>query len=164
MREITMDDMDALFALYEQKGITDYTEALYPREQEEEYERAYIANMYRYFGYGMWLVCRKDTGEIIGRAGLEHRDYPEGTELEMGYLIAPKEQHKGYATEVCRAILEYADSELDFPRVNCLIERENINSIRLVEKLGFTFLEETDVAGKPMERYIKYCFLEENKI
>ncbi len=164
LREFCMDDMDALFSLYQGKGITDHTEGLYPRAEEEAYERAYISNMYRYYGYGMWLVCKKSTGEVIGRAGLEHRDYPEGVELEMGYLIAAEEQNKGYATEVCRAMFAYACRELHFPRVNCLIEKDNEISVHLAKKLGFVFLEETDIAGKTMDRYIKYCFLKKNKI
>jgi RimJ/RimL family protein N-acetyltransferase len=154
VREFSMEDMDALFALYAQPGVTDYMEGLYEWDEEERYEQAYIENMYRYYGYGMWLVVKKDTGEIIGRAGLEHREYNGDTELEMGYLIAPKEQRKGYATEVCRALVGYARAYLDFPRINCLIQEDNDVSKRLAELLGFTFFEKMDVNGQKMERYI----------
>jgi RimJ/RimL family protein N-acetyltransferase len=156
LRELSMEDMDALFALYDGEGVTDHMEGLYPRAQEEEYQRAYIQNMYRYYGYGMWLVCSRDTGEVIGRAGLEHRDYPEGTELEMGYLIAPEYQNRGLGTEVCRALLDYAKTDLDFPRINCMIEPENAASLHMMEKLGFTLLEETFLDGKTMKRFVKY--------
>jgi RimJ/RimL family protein N-acetyltransferase len=149
--------MDALFALYEQPGVTDYMEGLYEREEEERYERAYIENMYRYYGYGMWLVCKKETGEIIGRAGLEHRDYHGTAELEMGYMIAPSEQRKGYAAEVCRALMEYARENLDFSRINCLIRADNSVSKHLAERLGFTFFEKIDINGTEMDRYT-YCF------
>lgn len=155
LRELTMEDMDALFALYEGRGITDYTEPLYARDEEEAYQRAYIANMYRYYGYGMWLVCKKATDEIIGRAGLEHRDYGYGAELEMGYLIAAGEQNKGYATEVCRALAAFAEEMPEFERINCLIHRDNRASLHLMDKLGFTFLEERQEGEKPMLRYIR---------
>lgn len=155
LRELTPEDMDALFALYEGEGITDYMEPLYDREEEETYQRAYIANIYRYYGYGMWLVCKKATDEIIGRAGLEHRDYGEGPELEMGYLIAAEEQRKGYATEVCRALIAFAEEMPEFERINCLIHRDNKASLRLMDKLGFTFLEERREGEKPMLRYVK---------
>lgn len=59
LREITLDDMDDLFDLYNKKGITDYIEPLYERQEEEEYQRAYIENMYGYYGYGMWLAKEK---------------------------------------------------------------------------------------------------------
>jgi RimJ/RimL family protein N-acetyltransferase len=104
----------------------------------------------------MWLVCSRDTGEVIGRAGLEHRVYPEGTELEMGYLIAPECQNRGLGTEVCRALLDYAKTNLDFPRINCIIEPGNKVSLHMMEKLGFTLLEETFLDGKTMKRFVKY--------
>lgn len=154
LRELSMEDMDALFELYAQEGITDYLEPLYDRDKEEAYERSYIDCMYRYYGYGMWLVCDRNTGEIIGRAGLEHREYGEQTELEMGYLITPKRQRMGYATEVCRAIIDYAREYTDFSRINCLIVPENIPSIRFAEKLGFQKWGRTDIAGQVMERYV----------
>lgn len=157
LRELTLDDMDALFSLYEHPGVTDYMEGLYTREEEENYQRAYIENMYRYYGYGMWLVCKKGSGEVIGRAGLEHRDYHGVAELEMGYLIAPSEQRKGYATEICRAIMEYARENLDFPRINCLIHADNVISKHFAERLGFSFLEKIIADGAEMDRYI-YCF------
>lgn len=39
--------------------------------------------MYGYYGYGMWLVFDKASGELIGRAGLEHREFPDAVELEL---------------------------------------------------------------------------------
>ncbi len=157
LRELTLSDLDDLFLLYGKPGVTKYMEGLYERSEEENYQRAYIANMYRYYGYGMWLVCTNDDDRVIGRAGLEHREYHGQFELEMGYLIAPEEQHKGYATEVCRAILKYARTNLDFPSVNCLIQTENTASKNLAGKLGFTLLEKMTEDGQEMDRYI-YCF------
>lgn len=158
LREFSMADLPRLFELYEKPGVTDYMEPLYEYEKEREYEQAYISNMYRYYGYGMWLVCLKETGKVIGRAGLEHREYEASIELEMGYMIEPEEQKKGYATEACEAIVRYAAENLEFERVCCLIEPENEASIHLVKKLGFKLLDEVNNDGKSMLRYTKYCF------
>ena len=180
VRELCMNDLQALFDLYAQPGMTDYMEELYPWEEEAAYERAYIENMYRFYEYGMWLVFDKATGELIGRAGLEHRPYPdenaeeqkqseymeqgpswdsvptesEHLELEMGYAIAPSRWHQGYATEVCAGIIEYAKEHLNYSRINCLIQRENQKSIALMDKLGFHFMEETELTGERMLRYV----------
>ena len=99
IRELTMDDIDALFELYSKPGITDFVEPLYDYDKECEYERAYIEHMYGYYEYGMWLIFSKDTGELVGRAGLENRDYCDEretqgasgayhSEMELGYIIA----------------------------------------------------------------------------
>jgi RimJ/RimL family protein N-acetyltransferase len=166
-----MEDMPALIDLYDQPGITwqnqGFIEPLFPPEEERDYEEAYIANMYGYYGYGMWLVTEKGSGAVIGRAGLEHRDFGTGTELELGYIIAPKWQHRGIAAEVCRAILAFARENLDFPYVNALTDAGNTASIALLHSLGFSFLEDTDVSGSILQRYIypfNYCISPKNKI
>ena len=155
VRELSLDDLDGLFELYADDGMDAYTESLYPYEEEKEFQRAYIENMYRYFGYGMWLVFEKETGNLIGRAGLEHREYNEVIELELGYLIGRKYQGKGYATEVCKAILTYAKENAGFDRINTLIQEENKVSIALSKKLGFEQKESYEVDGKIMHRFIK---------
>ena len=154
IRELTMDDLDDLFALYEDGEIDKYTDPLYPYEEEKEFQRAYIENMYRYFGYGLWLVFSKETGKLIGRAGLEHREYHEEIELELGYIIGTKYQGQGYATEVCKAILAYAKENTGFERINALVEAENTVSKKLAEKLGFVHVEDFEVDEKIMCRFI----------
>lgn len=170
LREFTMDDMDGLVELYDQPGVSyriengkkvpGYIEPLLPREEEEEYQRCYIENMYGYYGYGMWIVTENPNGEetdsprIIGRAGLENREYEDGVELEMGYVIDLRWQHQGIAYEVCSAIMKYAAEHTDFERLNALTEADNVASIALLEKLGFVYLEDTDVSGNMTRRYV----------
>lgn len=154
IRELSLEDLDALFELYADEEIVKFTENLYPYEEEKEFQRAYIENMYRFYGYGMWLVFSKKTGELIGRAGLEHREYNGELELELGYLIGTKYQGQGYATEVCQTILRIAKTMTDFGRINCLIDADNISSIRLAEKLHFMHTEDIQLAGRKMKRYI----------
>lgn len=164
LREFTMDDMDGLVELYDQPGVAyrivngyqvpGYIEPLLPREEEAEYQRCYIENMYGFYGYGMWIVTEIRSPHIIGRAGLENREYEDGVELEMGYVIDPRWQHRGIAYEVCSAIMEYARENTDFPRLNALTEADNVASIALLEKLGFTYLEDTDVSGSRTRRYV----------
>ena len=155
VRELTLDDLDALFELYGDGEIDKYTDSLYPYEEEKEFQRAYIENMYRYFGYGLWLVFSKETGKLIGRAGLEHREYNEEIELELGYIIGTKYQGKGYATEVCEAILDYAKENCGFERINALVEEGNLASIALAKKLGFKHLEDMQLDGKFMQRFAR---------
>jgi RimJ/RimL family protein N-acetyltransferase len=157
IREFSMADMRALIELYDQPGVTcqkqGFMEPLYPLEEEWDYEEAYISNMYGYYGYGMWLVIEKTSQAVIGRAGLEHRDFGDGVELEIGYVIDPKWQRQGIATEVCRAIIDFARENLDFPRLNALTDARNTASIALLDALGFSYMEDTTVSGSRTRRY-----------
>lgn len=130
IRELSLSDLPALYELYDKPGMTDYVEPLYDYETELEYQKAYIENMYGFYEYGMWLVFSKETGALIGRAGLEHN--------EMGYMIAPELWNQGYATEVCRFIIDYARENTDFEELYCRIDERNEASVRLAQKLGFT--------------------------
>lgn len=130
IRELSLSDLPALYELYDKPGMTDYVEPLYDYETELEYQKAYIENMYGFYEYGMWLVFSKETGKLIGRAGLEHD--------ELGYMIAPELQNRGYATEVCRFIIDYARENTDFEELYCRIDERNEASVRLAKKLGFT--------------------------
>lgn len=154
LREITLDDMDDLFALYAAPGITDYTEPLYERPREEQYTRDYIENMYRFYGYGMWLVCDRKTGALIGRAGFSHQDLGDEIVLEMGYLIGVPYQRQGYATEVCEKLIDFARTNLaDFETLNCFVEPENTASRGLMHKLAFFECGTVTIGEKVMVRY-----------
>ena len=124
VREFCMDDLDDLFELYAGEGMTDYIEPLYSYEEEKQYQQAYIENMYGFYGYGMWVVCDRKTGKMIGRAGVEHRE-ELGGELELGYAIGRPYQGRGIAKEVCLAILDYVKEELEANRIFCLIDPGN---------------------------------------
>ena len=163
LREITLADLDELYEMYRGKSITQYMEGLYEdRAKEEEYTRAYIENMYHFYGYGMWIAIDKITGKLIGRAGLNCLELHGKPALEMGYVIGEQFQTQGYATELCRGIVRFARNETEFEDLHCLIHKDNSISIHLAENLGFSWQEELKVQGKILQRYTKSLESKEN--
>ena len=152
VRELDLSDLDDLFSMYAEPGMTDYMEGLYEYEEELEYQKAYIENMYHFYGYGMWLVFEKKTGTLIGRAGVEHREELNG-DMELGYAIRTSFQHQGYAYEVCQAIMQYAGEELQVHLLHCLIQKENALSEKLAIKLGFSYCGDREIDGILMSDY-----------
>ena len=153
VREITVEDVDELYEIYKDKEIVKYMENLFEdKEEEREYTRKYIENMYGFYGFGMWIVQRLDNGRIIGRAGLNVRD--EYDDLELGYIIRKDEQKKGYAKEVCEAILRYAVEELEVQDINAFIHPDNTDSINLIKKLKFKKKEKVSLEGRNLDRYV----------
>ena len=49
--------------------------------------------------------------------------------------------------------MRYAKEELEAESVNCLVDEKNVPSVRLVERLGFTYKGKTDVTGVILNRY-----------
>lgn len=156
LREMTVEDLDGLYELYQGEGMTDFIEGLYEdRKKEEEYTRAYIRNMYPFYGFGMWIAIERATGRMIGRAGLNLREIHGKLVLELGYLIGKEFQSRGFATELCEGILQFAREGTEFEEIHCLIEKGNGISVHLAEKLGFNWQEELKIQGKNMQRYMK---------
>ena len=136
IRETTTADVEDFYRIYSHPAITKYMEGLYPEvEQEKQYVREYIEKVYTFYGFGVWTVVEKESGAVIGRAGLSYREGFEDPEL--GFIIGVPWQRRGYAWEVCRAILGYAAAVLEFTKVQALVETENTASLKLCEKLGF---------------------------
>ena len=147
LRETTVEDVDAFYDIYAEPSITEYMEDLFPdRDAERAYTQEYIEKIYKLYEYGVWTVCLKETGEVIGRAGLSHREGYEPPEL--GFVIGVPWQRQGIAKEVCKGILEYGERELDFREVIAFVEPENRVSGLLLEKLGFKPGESAWLLGK----------------
>lgn len=156
IREMAPEDMDALYLLYEDAENTHYVEPLFlDREKEFAYIKDYIRMIYRFYDLGMWLLFLKETGELIGRAGVEPMDHEGETVLELGYMIGRQWQRKGYATESCKGILDYVQQLEHYPYVDALIEPQNSESICFIQSLGFEKMKSDRIGKKPMERWRK---------
>ena len=153
IRETIPEDVESFYQIYSHPAITEYMEGLYPEvEEERQYVRDYIEKVYTFFGFGVWTVIERETGAVIGRAGFSYREGFD--EPELGFIIGVPWQRRGYAEEVCRAVLAYGWSALEFRQVQALVEPENIPSVRLCEKLGFRKDENVNVGEKEYYRFI----------
>lgn len=137
IREMTVEDIDELSLFYEDKKIVKYIGMQKGREEEIEMTKAYITNMYGFYGYGMWVVIEKNSNRIVGKAGLNNREVNGDYVMELGYMIGVPYQRQGYAYEACREILSYAGKQLDCSVIHCFIEPDNTASLSLAAKLGF---------------------------
>lgn len=154
VREGTVEDVEAYYRIYSSPSVTLYMEDLYEdKELERDYMKTYIERIYAFYGYGLWSVVLKETGQVIGRAGLSVR---QGFDLpELGFVIDVPHQRKGYGLEVCRAILGYAKEELAFEQVQALVDKDNFISKKLLEKLGFVYDGRVCVERRNYELFIK---------
>lgn len=148
LREMTPEDLDALYEVYADPEISRYTEALYEdREQELAYMKDYIEHVYRFCGLGIWVIVEKQINRLIGRAGLAFRDGYDTPEI--GFIIGKEYQRRGYAYEVCRAILKYCKS-LDMKTIRVIYQKGNRASEELCKKLGFVITGAFSEDGKDM--------------
>lgn len=114
--------------------------------EARSFVEASLAN-FQQFGYGLWLVSERDRGCLIGFAGLLHS---ESEAPNLIYGVHSDFCGKGYATEAAGAVLEYALENLALPVVKADVDEPNLESVRVLEKLGLKRTGRAIVAGRPL--------------
>ena len=62
--------------------------------------------------------------------------------VEVAYLISKTHWGQGLGSEAAQGIRDYAFTQLNLTRLVCLIDPENLASIRVATKMGMTFEKE----------------------
>jgi ribosomal-protein-alanine N-acetyltransferase len=104
---------------------------------------------YDRFGFGLWRVGLRESGEPIGMCGLLKRDALDHPDL--GFAFLPRAWSKGYAFESASAVLAHARDPLGLRRVLAITSPDNVASIRLLEKLGLRFERTARLTGGEAE-------------
>jgi RimJ/RimL family protein N-acetyltransferase len=92
---------------------------------------------YAQFGFGLYRVELKETGEPIGICGLLKRDSLE--DIDIGFAFLEKYWAKGFAYESAAAVMEYGRSVLKIQRIVAITSPANEGSIRVLAKIGLRF-------------------------
>lgn len=85
----------------------------------------------------VWGVWRQDSGEYVGHAWL--KDFAAEGGRELGYLVSASHRSQGVATEMARAVRDYAFAQRHYPRLVSTVDTDNLASIRVLEKAGLRF-------------------------
>ncbi len=88
-------------------------------------------------GLAPWAVVAKADQRLVGWGGLYEDPFEPGWGVELGYALHPSARGNGYATELGRACLDWADTVLRLPHVVAFVHPDNAASRRVLEKLGF---------------------------
>ncbi|MBP5452748.1 MAG: GNAT family N-acetyltransferase [Treponema sp.] len=141
LREMTMGDYDALYAVLSDTDIMKH----YPYTFDEQRVRSWIErnmNRYKENGFGLWAVCLKEKGEMIGDCGLTLQNIDGKPLPEIGYHIRKDCQHKGYAKEAATAVRDWAFKNTDYPALYSYCKYTNEPSIKTAESIGMHFEKE----------------------
>jgi RimJ/RimL family protein N-acetyltransferase len=141
LRAHTFADFPAYSALWADPAVVRWLGAK-PNTAEESWSRLLRnAGHWTLLGFGSWLVEEKSTGDFVGEVGLfnYHRDIdpPLGSTPEIGWVLSPAKNGKGYATEAVQALLDWGRDRFTSSRLACLIAPENTASLNVATKCGF---------------------------
>ncbi len=141
LREMTEDDFDALYKVLADSEIMRH----YPHTFDEAGVRSWInrnIERYRIFGFGLWAVCLKETGEMIGDCGLTIQLIHNQIKPEIGYHIRGDQQRKGYAKEAAIAVRDWTFQNTPFNMVFSYMKHTNEPSCKTAISYGCKQVDE----------------------
>jgi len=112
------------------KGVRDVATALH-------YIHTGPVASYSQFGFGLYKVSLKDSGESIGMCGLLKRDMLE--DVDVGFAFLPEYRRRGYALESAAAVMQQGREKFGLTRIVAITSPENARSAKLLRRLGMRF-------------------------
>lgn len=135
IREMTIDDFNNLYKVLNDSDIMKH----YPYTFDDKRVQGWInKNIERYktLGFGLWAVCLKENGEMIGDCGLTLQNINHNILPEIGYHIRKDYQRRGYAKEAAIAVRNWAFKNTTFNYIFSYMNAENIPSIKTAISYG----------------------------
>ncbi|MCY6382130.1 GNAT family N-acetyltransferase [Hoeflea prorocentri] len=84
--------------------------------------------------HGALMMEDRKSGACVGQVGINHG--PLFPERELGWLVYPQAEGKGYAFEAAKTLRDWAFKIQGFETLVSYIDSDNTRSIRLAERLG----------------------------
>lgn len=137
LRELNSEDAENFYLLNLNPNVTKYTGNSAFKNIKEA--KAFLENYqdYKQNGYGRWAVINKGTDKFIGWCGLKFGEIKN--ETDIGFRFFEEEWNKGYATESAIGCLKYGFEKLNLNRIVGRAMKENIGSIKVLEKIGLKY-------------------------
>ena len=141
LREMDENDFDALYEVLADADIMQH----YPYTFDENRVRNWIQRnieRYRIFGFGLWAVCLKETGEMIGDCGITLQLIDGQIKPEIGYHIRADKQRNGYAKEAAIAVRDWTFNNTPFQIVYSYMKYTNEPSVKTAISYGCKQVDE----------------------
>lgn len=135
LREMRQSDFrDLAEILQDREVVYAYEHEFTDKDVQEWLDRQ--KDRYRKYGFGLWATVQKESGQMIGQAGLTMQTCEARKVLEIGYLLKKKFWHMGFAREAAEGCKKYAFESLGADKVYSIIKTDNQPSIRVAQAIG----------------------------
>jgi RimJ/RimL family protein N-acetyltransferase len=139
LRRMSEDDAEFIIGLLNDAAFVRYIGDKGVRTVEDA--RKYILSgpvaSYERFGFGLYLVEMRETGEPVGMCGLLKRDTLE--DVDIGFAFLPQHRAKGIAVESASAVMRHARRALGLKRIVAITSQDNDASGSVLRKIGFRY-------------------------
>lgn len=90
------------------------------------------------YGFGLWALQRKDSGEFIGLTGLQNVSFEADftPAVEIGWRLAREHWGLGYASEAAWTVLGCGFEHLDMDEIVAFAAVNNLPSQKVMQAIG----------------------------
>ncbi|OPA77829.1 GNAT family N-acetyltransferase [Paenibacillus selenitireducens] len=139
LRKMKVSDSSSLFRIWSDPDVTKFMNvSCFTDENKAKEMINLLDDLSRDSKAIRFSIIKKESNEIIGSCGYNSFDF-ENEKAEIGYDIAKSFWGRGYASEAICSLLDHAFTSLKLNRIEAQVDPENVNSIKLLQKLNFTF-------------------------
>ncbi|OAH59241.1 MULTISPECIES: GNAT family protein [Bacillaceae] len=154
LRKMTEADSPCLFKIWSNPDVTKFMNIENFSGENQAKEMINFLNELSAQNKAMrYTIIEAKTNQILGSCGFNTLDY-ENMKAEIGYDLDSTFWGNGYGTEAVSCLVDYAFEHLNFIRIEAKVEPENLNSIKVLQKLGFTFEATLRKSEKSKDRFI----------
>jgi ribosomal-protein-alanine N-acetyltransferase len=159
LRHFSLDDAGVILRLLNEPSFIENVEdkGIRTLDQARAYLRDGPMASYTKHRFGLNRVELKESGVVIGMCGLLKRDSLD--DAEVGYAFLPEFFGNGYAMESASAVVADGRRTFGLTRLLAVTNAGNDASIRVLEKIGFSFKKMLKLfANEPEIKLFAYDF------
>lgn len=135
LRNFRLDDLDDFYEYAKVKGVGERAGWYHHKSIDESLK---ILNV---FIEANNILAIEYNNKVIGSIGIRNIVYEQYNGFELGYVISKDFQNMGFATEASRAVIDFLLNNLEPDFISIGHAEYNVESKRVIEKLGFTLIK-----------------------
>lgn len=151
LRRLTLNDAKLIVELLNDPAFLSFIGDRGVRSEQDA--RSYLLKgpiaSYERFGFGLYLVFLKESGDSIGMCGLLKRDSLE--DVDVGFAWLPAYRGMGLGHEAAQAVIDHGRDRLGLKRIVAITSPENEPSIKVLEGIGLRFERQVLLDGESRE-------------
>jgi len=148
---LTPEHLDAFYEVHKHDEVGRWLLTGRGKTKEETLAKIYLyQKSFAELDYGTWGVFEKESGRLIGQAGLEATSKGKPG---IQYAFMPEYWGKGYGSESLAFILKFGFSEAKMDEIIAGVYPDNVRSRHAIEKVKMKYQGEEDFSGHIMCYY-----------
>ncbi len=147
LRAHRVDDFEGCRAMWSDPAVVRFIGGKPSTSQQTWSRMLAYAGHWSLLDFGYWAIADRETDEYVGEIGFA--DFKRGISPsldgipELGWALQTAFSGHGLATEAARAACAWGDANFAHARTVCLIDEDNLASMRVAAKCGYAAFDQT---------------------